>query len=134
MEKSGVYQYTCSQHKTHVGETKRSFRIQDSEHRKAAAAERWSHSGLTQHMELCKANIEGPTILYTSDDRQKNVKQDLRIMEALHIRRLNCGPGKGMKEDMGLYVTTNQWQPVFNRMGGGGGGGQGLIPSFHCIV
>ena len=124
MDKSGVYQYTCPHHKTHyVGETKRSFRIRDSEHRKAAETERWSHSGLTQHMQHCKANIEGPSILYTSDDRQKNVKQDLRIMEALHIRRLNCGPGRGMNEDMGSYVTTNQWQPVFNRMGGGGGGG-----------
>ena len=110
----GVYKYTCPTHKTHyVGETKRSFKIRDLEHRKAAEAQRWSHSGLTQHMELCKAQIEGPEILFKSESKNKF---DLRIMEALHIRRLNCGPGKGMNEDKGSYVTTNQWQPVFNKM------------------
>ena len=37
MEKSGVYQYTCTEHKIHyVGESKRSCRIRDAEHRKAA--------------------------------------------------------------------------------------------------
>ena len=120
-------------HKTHyVGETKRSFRIRDSEHRKAAQQQRWSHSGLTQHMEKCNARIEGPKILCTSDDRKKNPKFDLRITEALHIRRLNCGPGKGMNEDWGSYVTTQQWQPVFNRMNRAGRG-QGFIPSFSQI-
>ena len=118
MQKSGIYQYTCSQHKTHyIGETKRSFKIRDSEHRKAAEQQRWSHSGLTQHMETCKANIEGPTILHNSDDRMKNPKYDLRVREALYIRRNNCGPGRGMNQDYGSYVTSNQWQPVFNRMG-----------------
>ena len=117
MDKSGVYKYTCSQHKTHyVGETKRSFRIRDKEHKKAAERQRWHHSGLTQHMEWCKAPIQGPEPLYNSRER-KNIKYDLRIMEALHIRRLNCGPRKGMNEDKGYYVTTNQWQPVLNRLG-----------------
>ena len=118
LDKSGVYKYTCSHHKTnYIGETKRSFRIRDAEHKKAAQQHRWSHSGLTQHMETCNAKIDGPEILHVSDDRQKNPKFDLRVMEALNIRRFNCGPGKGMNEDMGSYVTTNQWQPVFNRMG-----------------
>ena len=117
LDKSGVYKYTCTHHKTnYIGETKRSFRIRDTEHRKAAEQQRWSHSGLTQHMETCKAEIDGPNILHLSNDRQKNPKYDLRIMEALNIRRFNSGPGKGMNEDMGSYVTTNQWQPVFNRM------------------
>ena len=109
--------YTCSQHKKeYVGETKRSFRVRDSEHRKAAELQRWNHSGLTQHMETCKATIDGPEILYISSGRQKNPKYDLRITEALNIRLFNCGPAKGMNEDFGSYVTTNQWQPVFNRM------------------
>ena len=118
MKKSGIYQYTCSQHKTHyIGETKRSFKIRDKEHKKAAQQQRWSHSGLTQHMENCSANIEGPKILHNSDERQKNPKFDLRVREALYIRRYQCGPGKGMNQDYGSYVNTNQWQPVFNRMG-----------------
>ena len=87
MEKSGVYKYTCPDHNTHyVGETKRSFRIRDSEHRKAATNQKWSHSGLTQHMEKCKAPIQGPDILCTSDTKKSNPKYDLRIMEALYIR------------------------------------------------
>ena len=105
------------------------FRIRDSEHKKAADTQRWSHSGLTQHMERCKAEIEGPDILYTNDNRNKNPKYQLRIMEALYIRRFNCGPNKGMNEDMGSYVTHNQWQPVFNRMQWVGEG-PGIIPSF----
>ena len=117
LEKCGVYKYTCPEHKKdYVGETKRSFRIRDAEHRKAAEQQRWSHSGLTQHMETCKATIQGPEVLYTANGRNKNPKFDLRVTEALHIRRLNSGPGKGMNEDWGSYVTTQQWQPVFNRM------------------
>ena len=100
-----------------IGETKRSFKIRDSEHKKAAQQQRWSHSGLTQHMETCDATIEGPKILHTADERQKNPKFDLRVREALYIRRFQCGPGKGMNQDYGSYVTNNQWQPVFNRMG-----------------
>ena len=118
MQKSGIYKYTCSQHKSHyIGETKRSFKIRDAEHRKAAEQQRWSHSGLTQHMETCKAHIEGPVILHNSDDRLKNPKFDLRVRESLYIRRYNCGPSRGMNQDYGSYVTSNQWQPFFNRMG-----------------
>ena len=32
-------------------------------------------------------------------------------------RQYQCGPGKGMNQDYGSYVYTNQWQLVFNRMG-----------------
>ena len=55
----------------------------------------------------------------------------LRVMEALHIRRLNCGPGKGMNEDMGSYVTTNQWQPILNKLVWGGEGPG--IDSLFCL-
>ena len=112
----------------YVGETKRSLKIRDGEHRKAAENGKWSHSGLTQHMERCKANIQGPEMLCTADGKRKNPKFDLRVKEALYIRRYNCGPGKGMNEDLGSYVSTTQWEPVFNRMRGGGGD-QGFIPS-----
>ena len=71
---------------------------------------------LTQHMEHCDADIEGPEILATADRRMKNPKFDLRVMENLFIKKYNCGPGKGMNEDFGSYVTTTQWQPVFNKL------------------
>ena len=37
---------------------------------------------------------------------------DMRIREALEIRRHNSGPGKGLNEDMGAYVKTDIWDPV----------------------
>ena len=37
-------------------------------------------------------------------------------------RQYQCGPGKGMNQDYGSYVYTNQWQLVCNCMGRGRGG------------
>ena len=117
MDKSGIYKYQCLTHKIdYVGETKRSFKTRDAEHRRAAATGKWSHSGLKQHMQTCDATIPKPEILYNANAKNKNPKFDLRVREALQIRRYNCGPGKGMNEDNGSYVTTTQWEPVFNRM------------------
>ena len=84
---------------------------------KAAATGKWSHSGLTQHMEKCKGQIAGPEILCTTNHKNKNsLKHDLRVREALFIRRYDCGPHKGLNEDMGSYVKTTQWDPVFHGM------------------
>ena len=94
----------------------RLFRIRDGEHRKAAEKGNWSHSGLTQHMEHCDADIEGPETLCHANNKLKNPKFDLRVKEALYIRRFQCGPGKGMNEDSGSYVNTTQWEPVFKRI------------------
>ena len=117
MEKSGIYKYQCPEHKVeYIGETKRSFKTRDKEHRKAAETGKWSHSGLTQHMRDCNATIPEPHILHNTNDKSKNPKFDLRVREALYIRRYKCGPGKGMNEDLGSYVTTTQWEPVFNRI------------------
>ena len=133
LDNSGIYKYHCPNHKKdYVGETKRSFKIRDEEHRKAAASGKWSHSGLTQHMERCDATIQGPQILFNANKRDKNPKFDLRVREALFIRRFNSGPGKGMNEDLGSYVTTTQWEPIFNRIRGGGG--QGVNPSSDLMV
>ena len=84
---------------------------------KAASTGRWSHSGLTQHMDNCDGQIEGPQILSTANAKKKtNLKKDLCIKEALYIRRYKYGPNQGMNEDMGSYVKTTQWEPVFSGM------------------
>ena len=118
LARKGVYRYVCAPcKKTYVGETARSFKIRHGEHMKAAETGKWSHSGLTQHMQHCNGPIEGPETLCTANSKYKGaLKHDLRVKEALYIRRLNCGPNKGMNEDMGSYVTTTQWAPVFNGM------------------
>ena len=118
MTQKGVYRYECKPcKKTYVGETARSFGIRHSEHMRAAETGKWSHSGLTQHMQHCNGPIDGPHILSTMSAKSKNsLKYNLRIKEALYIRQQNCGPNRGLNEDMGSYVTTTQWAPVFNRM------------------
>ena len=77
---------------------------------------RWTHSGLTQHKEHCKAPIDWkPEVL--SRVNMKNpqlLKHHLRVEEAMWIRRLNCGPGKGLNEDHGSYVKTDVWAPIFS--------------------
>ena len=52
------------------------------------------------------------------------LKHHLRVEEALWIRRLQCGPGKGLNEDMGSYVKTDAWTPVFSTMETDGGVGR----------
>ena len=41
---------------------------------------------------------------------------NLKVREALEIRRNNCGPGRGLNEDMGAYVKTDLWDPVLRTM------------------
>ena len=55
----------------------------------------------------------------------KNKRQltyNLKVREALEIRRHNSGPGQGLNEDYGAYVKTTAWNPVFNQMGENWGG------------
>ena len=83
----------------------------------AAEKRKWSHSGLTQHMQHCRGPINGPEILETTSSKSKSaLKYDLRIKEALYIRKFECGPNKGMNKDMGSYISTTQWAPILNGM------------------
>ena len=73
MKKKGIYRYHCPRHNVdYVGETARNFDTRHKEHFKAAEAGRWSHSGLTQHIQNCDAPIEGPEILSIA---KKNKRQ-----------------------------------------------------------
>ena len=120
MLSKGVYKYDCIPcRKSYIGETARSFKVRHNEHMKAAETGKWMHSGLTQHMEKCNGKIEGPHILHIANAKNKNaLKNDIRVMEALYIRRFDCGPYRGMIEDMGSYVKTTQWDPVFETLRG----------------
>ena len=48
---------------------------------------------------------------------KRRLGYDMRIREALEIRRHNNGPGKGLNEDMGAYVKTDIWDIVLGSMG-----------------
>ena len=67
LKRKGVYKYNCTPcKKSYVGETARSFQIRHCEHMKGADTGKWSHSGLTQHMQHCDGPIEGPEPLCTT--------------------------------------------------------------------
>ena len=108
----------CTDKATYVGQTIRPVATRGSEHRKAAERGNWQHSGIAQHKETCDATVDwAPTVIKNYTNKNKNkLTYDLKIREALEIRRHNCGPGNGLNEDFGAYVRTTQWNPVFHQM------------------
>ena len=77
--------------------------------------------GTTQELpkENCKeeVNWEPKVLVNMTNKNKKRLAYNLKIREALEIRRHNSGPGHGLNEDYGAYVKTTAWNPVFNQMG-----------------
>ena len=120
LTKPGVYrlQCSCSPNSTYIGQTIRPISTRGKEHERAATKGNWHHSGITQHKELCDQSVDWkPSVIKNMTNKnKKKLTYDLKIREALEIRRHNCGPGHGLNEDMGAYVKTTMWNPVFHRM------------------
>ena len=121
-KKKGVYKYTCpcDSKSTYVGQTSRSFELRWEEHNRAIQHKQWAHSGLTQHYEQCQKpfNKDHFEVLTKHQDKNKRrLMYDIKIREALEIRRHNSGPGKGLNEDIGAYVKTDLWDPVLHQIG-----------------
>ena len=78
----------------------------------------WNHSGITQHHQHCDAfDMSSFEVIKTmSGKNKKKLNYDLKVAEALEIKKANCGPGRGLNEDWGAYVKTDAWNPVFNTM------------------
>ena len=120
-KKKGVYLITCpcNESSKYVGQTNRTIENRAHEHKTAAEKNKWQHSGITQHKETCDQPVDwdNPTVLATYQSKnKKRLVYDLKIREALEIKRHNCGPGHGLNEDYGAYVKTTQWNPVFHSM------------------
>ena len=119
-KKPGVYKLKCpcSEKSTYVGQTIRTVSTRGSEHRRATEKGNWSHSGIAQHKEHCNETVDWePEVIKTMSNKNKRkLAYDLKIREALEIRRHNCGPNHGLNEDYGAYVRTTQWNPVFHQM------------------
>ena len=79
----------------------------------------WHHSGICQHKQSCTEPVNWEPEVVAS------LTYDLKVCEALVIRRHNCGPGTGLNEDFGAYVKTSMWNPVFYHMHNDDGGGGG---------
>ena len=74
---------------------------------------------MAQHKESCNEMVNWePTVITTMTNKsKKKLTYDLKVREALEIRRRNTGPGHGLNEDYGAYVKTAQWNPLFHSMG-----------------
>ena len=119
--KPGVYEFQCpcSENAKYVGQTTRSILQRGKEHGRAVEKGNWTHSGISAHKENCAEDIDwsSPTVITTmSNKSKKKLTYDLKIREALEIRKRNCGPGHGLNEDFGAYVKTTMWNPVFHQM------------------
>ena len=119
--KKGIYKYqcTCSPTATYIGQTCRSYEKRWAEHGRAVNKEQWHHSGVTQHHQHCDHfNTENFSILHNMQGKNKRgLGYNMRIREALEIRRHKSGPGSGLNEDMDAYVKTDIWDTVLNSMG-----------------
>ena len=119
--KPGVYRLNCpcSEKSTYIGQTIRPIATRGNEHRRAAERGNWGHSGISKHKENCNKDVNWePHVVKTmSNKNKKRLAYDLKVREALEIRRHNCGPGRGLNEDFGAYVKTTQWNPVFHKIG-----------------
>ena len=120
IKKPGVYKLKCecADNSIYVGQTIRPIETRIKEHRNAAEKGKWAHSGISQHKESCKVDVNWePEVLKSLNNKnKKKLTYDLKVREALEIKRHNCGPGKGLNEDFGAYVKTTQWNPVFHQM------------------
>ena len=119
-KKPGVYKIhcPCSPNAIYVGQTIRPISTRGKEHERAALKGNWQHSGITQHKETCHENVSWKPEIITNltNKNKRKLTYDLKIREALEIRRHNSGPGRGLNEDMGAYVKTTMWNPVFHKM------------------
>ena len=123
MDKPGVYEITCSCNPKakYVGQTIRPISTRINEHKKAAEKGNYQHSGIAQHRETCREPINWEPRILTNmvDKSKKRLTYNLKVREALEIKRQNTGPNNGLNEDWGAYVKTNAWNPVFNQMNSG---------------
>ena len=132
LTKPGVYKLECpcSPSSVYIGQTIRPISTRGKEHERNAANGNYHHSGITQHKETCNEIVSWkPSVLTNmSNKNKKKLAYDLKVREALEIRRYNCGPGHGLNEDMGAYVKTSLWNPVFHHMSNDERGGEGTSP------
>ena len=98
IQKKGVYRLDCqcNEKAVYVGQTIRSIANRCQEHKKASEKVNWQHSGISQHKEHCNQIVDwkSPKVLATMSGKNKrHLTYDLKVREALEIKRHNCGPG-----------------------------------------
>ena len=116
-----MYKYVCPKcNKTYIGQTSRCCQTRWQEHKRAIEKGQWSHSGISQHHQHCDepfdtANCE--VIKTFSNKNKKKLNYDLKVWEALEIKKNNCGPGRGLNEDWGGLRQNRRVEPCFQHHG-----------------
>ena len=106
--------YICKKcNKVYIGQTVWCCETRWKEHGRAIEKGQWAHSGISQQYQHCDEPFDLSN--FEVKDKKK-LNFDLKVWEALEIKKANCGPGKGLNEDWGAYVKTDAWNSVFNTM------------------
>ena len=94
-----VYQYECTCKKVYVGETGRSLKTRESEHKRAIRIGDENHSGISKHVLETGHDInwEGVKILaYETNWRKRKIKEGIFIAKTKSDMLLNTKPGVPM--------------------------------------
>ena len=113
--KPGVYFIPTSCKTGYTGETKKRISSRNTQHEKAVFKGDVDEDALAEHNQTCDCKISW-------DQTQTLAVEPIffrrKVREALEIRRLKTGPNdpNGLNRDYGDYVTTNTWQPLFDKI------------------
>ena len=89
----------------------------NKEHEKAIFNADVKADALAEHINTCGCHVKWDEVKTLSVEP---VWFRRKVREALEIRRLNTGPEdtRGLNRDYGDYVTTKEWQTVFDKING----------------
>ena len=111
----GNYFIPTSCQRGYTGETKKRIATRNGEHEKAIFNGDVKGDALADHINRCGCHVRWDNVRTLSIEPMWFRR---KVREALEIRRLGTGPDKtrGLNRDYGDYVTTNEWQTVFDKI------------------
>ena len=85
-KKKGIYRYQCPclQKSVYVGQTSIAYDLRWNEHGNAIRTENWSHSGISQHHQICENDFDplNASIIATVQSKSKKILvYDLKIRD-----------------------------------------------------
>ena len=94
-----VYQYRCECGKVYVGETCRTIRTREKEHKRAIRNMDENHSGISKHVletGHCIAWTDVEILAYETDWKKRKIKEGIFIAKTREDLLLNTKPGVPM--------------------------------------
>ena len=111
----GVYKIPCDCGGNYIGQTGKQVLTRGNQHEKSIFVGKWDDSALAEHSRGCTNAVEWDRFATLST--QPNYFRRC-VMEALEIQKEELGPNgnKIINDRSGLYVTTNAWKPLLNKL------------------